>query len=575
MKKRLCFFFLFGSCLLNGLAQELSDNYLEAWKRFYPSRAVALGIHGSVFGSEDFSREAIERWVNYNRKMLSATDSALKFNRADRINLRLLRTQVRTEIDKWELEKPHVASVTLYSSVILNTIKRIMDSDFLLNNEKARLTCQRFNQVQRLCSTAQASVRQAEQADLERGLKQLEEAVNYFRGELSSNRKILNEAWCSNLAEQATAAAAQIQELIDFLKKEIQPVVKKTERTLGRNEYARRLALYVDGTLTPDELAAMAIKEIEYVRSLMDNVARAYVKSTYPERKMPKSFAELMQLTLTDIEADAPKNNAEYLVLWKDLSDAAANFLAENKIVTLPKHETLVIETAPESAGAAARIGWVGSAPPFAPNPVTTLYLPSIPDDFPEKERREFWASFSKPFTRMIVIHELYPGHYLQNKIARETPHAIRLFFPYGIYSEGWATFCERVALDAGWEAQRPLTLLAHLRKRLENANRAYTSVMVHCYGWDREKTISFSIEKSLLAPQFAKSLWGRLMDSPMHMTSYFLGSAQFNDLLAHEKKRLGAQFNLQHFMDTILRAGPIPIDEFYTIFDPAYSNTR
>jgi len=165
------------------------------------------------------------------------------------------------------------------------------------------------------------------------------------------------------------------------------------------------------------------------------------------------------------------------------------------------------------------------------------------------------------------VIHELYPGHYMQLKISRETPHPIRMLFPYGIYIEGWATFTEKVVLDAGWESGNHLTLLAHLRKRLENANRAYTSVQVHCNGWNKEQVLKFSTETSLLAPQFAKSLWGRITNSPMQLTSYFLGGAQFTELLATEKNRLGNRFNLKLFMDTVMKAGPIPIDEFYTIF--------
>jgi len=45
------------------------------------------------------------------------------------------------------------------------------------------------------------------------------------------------------------------------------------------------------------------------------------------------------------------------------------------------------------------------------------------------------------------------------------------------------------------------------------------------------------------------------------------LGGAQFTALLAAEKERLGSQFNLTLFMDTIMKAGPIPIDEFKDIF--------
>jgi uncharacterized protein (DUF885 family) len=125
----------------------------------------------------------------------------------------------------------------------------------------------------------------------------------------------------------------------------------------------------------------------------------------------------------------------------------------------------------------------------------------------------------------------------------------------------------ETVALDAGWDNNHKLTRLAQLRKRLENANRAYTSVKAHCSGWNLEKVLEFSINTSLLAPQFAKSLWGRLMRSPIGITTYFLGIQQFASLLEAEKKRLGEKFRIIDFMDTILRAGPIPLDEFPEIF--------
>ncbi len=112
---------------------------------------------------------------------------------------------------------------------------------------------------------------------------------------------------------------------------------------------------------------------------------------------------------------------------------------------------------------------------------------------------------------------------------------------------------------------------MAHLRKRLENANRAYTSVQVHCQDWTQEKVLDFSTTESLLAPQFAKSLWGRIMRSPMQLTSYFLGGQQFTKLLAAEEKRLGENFQLKRFMDTIMQAGPIPIDEFHRIFQEGF----
>ena len=96
-------------------------------------------------------------------------------------------------------------------------------------------------------------------------------------------------------------------------------------------------------------------------------------------------------------------------------------------------------------------------------------------------------------------------------------------------------------------------------------------SVQVHCNNWSKQKMLEFSINKCLLAPQFAKSLWGRLMRSPMQMTSYFVGYHQLSELYEEENDRLGESFITLNFMDTILREGALPIDEFRDIFSKRY----
>ena len=82
---------------------------------------------------------------------------------------------------------------------------------------------------------------------------------------------------------------------------------------------------------------------------------------------------------------------------------------------------------------------------------------------------------------------------------------------------------------------------------------------------------MEFSVNTCLLAPQFAKSLWGRLMSSPMQMTSYFVGYQQLAKIYEKEKERLGERFKTLNFMDTILRTGAIPVDEFRNIFSKKY----
>ena len=539
-----------------GAPTDLGTNYIEAWKKFYPSKALDQGIHTAIFNYEDFSAANVEQWLAFNKKTLVfLSDKANPYVIENRIDARLLKVQVQEEIDKWANKKVHQSSLALYTRLISKATDKVLSAKYLTPSEKNQLTCQRLEAVQNLCLTAKNALKKDNKSALEKGVKSLKKAMAFYENELQTNCPSVN------------TTTESIQSLIEYVETSLLPTATTGNLKIGRKEYARRLALYTDSDLTPEQLETIALKEIKTVKQLIATVSTDYFKKQYPTKSLPDNQKAIIKAAFADMEKDAPTSGDDYLQFWLALEKQAIDFIDKNNIATLPSFQTLRIMPAPESAGPAARIGWVDSAPPFAPNPLTTLYLPSIPDTLPAQEQKEFWASFNKPFNRMIVIHELFPGHYMQIKISRATPHPIRLLFPYAVYFEGWATFTERVLLDAGWEKDNPLTFLAHLRKRLENANRAYTSMQVHCKDWTPEQVMEFSTETALLAPQFAKSLWGRIMRSPMQLTSYFLGGQQFTDLLAAEKERLGEQFDLKEFMDTIMQIGPIPIDEFAGIF--------
>jgi uncharacterized protein (DUF885 family) len=568
MKPLFCQLFLFLFLPLSTmLAQDIEDKYLSEWKKFYPSKAVGQGMYDAIFEIENRSLPAINKWVAFNKDILerlSQTDLQI-----DPINARLLRVQAHSEIDQWNLLATHSTSLELYTHLIKKALTTVLQADYLLVAEKKRLICTRLKAIGSWATQAQENLKEVSQENLENGLEMITETLGYLENDFVSHlSKVRLANPCTNLAEHKRSAVQGLQQLKAFCSTELLPKAKSSSLVLGQQEYDRRLALYTDSKLTSKQLEEMALEEINRVKIVMAAVSKAYLLETYPNISLPETDLDIIQKALADMEKDAPRNATEYLHFWEQLADSAVSFIQKKDLATLPKNNTLRIQTAPESAGPAARIGWVASAPPFDPNPMTTLNLPSIPESLPRQEQIDFWASFNKPFNRMIVIHELYPGHYMQLKVSRETPHPVRLLFPYGIYIEGWATFTEKVLLDAGWESGNHLTLLAHLRKRLENANRAYTSVQVHCHGWKEDDVMQFSTETALLAPQFAKSLWGRIIASPMQLTSYFLGGAQFTDLLKSEQERLGTNFDLKFFMDTIMKAGPIPIDEFYAIFE-------
>jgi uncharacterized protein (DUF885 family) len=548
----------------------ICGEYIEAWKQFYPSRALSRGFLSSIYDFEDFSPARVEKWLKLNKAILdeiSCLEPGLVSE--DRIDARLLRIQIKEEIDKWELEAPHKFVLSLYATPISRAVTNVLDSELLMPGEKVRVIRDRLEGIKKICSAAVEQLENGSPREVERSVRSLERSVVFYQNKLPEAVKTwMQDDAFSEFREKCQDVSFQIQNLVAHVETHLlAKLAKKDSVILGKEEFARRLRLYTDSELTPEKLAELAFEEIQLVRELIADVCEGYVKEAYPEKITPEDFNELVKIALGDMEKNHPSGQQEYLRFWEGLAKKAENFIREKKIATLPENQTLNIQLAPESAGPMARIGWVSPAPSFHPNPWTTIFLPNIPDSHPQKEREDFWRSFNNHFTIFIVIHELFPGHYIQSKINRENPHPVRILFPYGLYSEGWATLCERVALEAGWDDHNKLTYLAHLRKRIENANRAYTSVQVHCNGWDRDKVHEFSVNTSLLAPQFAKSLWGRLMSSPMQITSYFLGTQKFTELYENEKKHLGDKFRTLDFMDTVLRAGPIPLDEFPAIF--------
>lgn len=547
----------------------MGDAYVEAWARFYPSRAIEAGLEKWISGFEDYSEAAVGRWISLNQEILereAGGDAGISAQ--DAIDARLIAAQARSELERWEGRAPQRNAPELYASTLSAALGPLLRSPNLMPGERIRLVRIRLADMRQMTEAARGDLRDGAPAECRQAADRLVKCAGDCAALPERLAALIPPTEADGFSAECRETAGALRALASWIEAEILPRASQPESPiLGAERYARLLRIYAGGDWTPERLERAALEEIETVRRLMDELSGAYLKKAYPREPLPATLEGRVIRALADMEENRPRSEAEYLERLRKFAADAERFVREQGIATMPGHQTLSIELAPESSGAMARIGYVEPPPVFHPNPWTTWHLATIPDTHPAGEREDFWRSFNYHFKLFIVIHELFPGHYLQDKIARENPRSVRLLFPYGPYIEGWATLCERVALDHGWAAGDLLTLLAQLRKRLENANRAYTSVQVHCRGWNEEKMLAFSVGTSFLAPQFAKSLWGRLMGDPLQMTSYFLGYRMFVEVYEGERERLGGRFQIRRFMDTILRAGPIPIDAFPDIF--------
>ncbi|MFO7732575.1 MAG: DUF885 family protein, partial [Candidatus Aminicenantes bacterium] len=412
--------------------------------------------------------------------------------------------------------------------------------------------------IRRLCEEGLTFLRDGSPQSTERSVRGLESSARFLEERLPAIVADWPGEPPAGLDALRREAASAARSLAAHVRDNVLPTASLPD-ALGLAAYAPRLKTYTGLDIPPEELEDIAALEIAEVRRLMAAEAGLYHEERYPGTPAPASFDELVDFAIDDMEENRESDQAGFLRVFKDLIERSETFIRDQGIATLPEPRTLWTALSPAHFAGAA-VGGVYSAGPFDPGADTLFYLPTVPDDAPEDVKEGFYRSFNNHFNTVIIPHEITPGHYMQLKIAASLPRTARSLFSDPLYVEGWATLCEVIALDAGWNGHDRLDRLAHLRKRLENAVRAYTSVQVHCRGWDRDRLMAFAVTEGLLAPQFAINLWDRVIDSPFQITSYFLGFREMTRLLEREKARLGPDFDLRAFCDGVLGAGAVAI---------------
>ncbi|MBM3305564.1 MAG: DUF885 domain-containing protein [Candidatus Aminicenantes bacterium] len=539
--------------------QGMVDDYVTAWKEFQPSDAFAAGAKEAAFRFESVSPGTVEAWVAFNAKTLERLrrlpgDLALD----DRADADLLERQAQSQLDAWREDRIHASSPAFYAGTVSQALTHILAREDLDPPDRWRAVESRLTGVRRLCEEGLAVVRDGRPQSTERSVRGMESAARFLEERLPG----IVEDWPgerpAGLDALRREAASAVRSLAAHVRDSVLPAAALPD-ALGRAAYAPRLKTYTGLDISPEELEDVAALEIAEVRSLMAVEAGLYHEERYPGKTPPASFDELVGSAIGDMEENRESDQAGFLRVFEDLIERSETFIRDKGIATIPEPRTLWTALSPAHFAGAA-VGGVYSAGPFNPGADTLFYLPTVPDDAPENVKEGFYRSFNNHFNTVIIPHEITPGHYMQLKIAASLPRTARSLFSDPLYVEGWATLCEVIALDAGWNGHDRLDRLAHLRKRLENAVRAYTSVQVHCRGWDRDRLMAFAVTEGLLAPQFAINLWDRVIDSPFQITSYFLGFREMTRLLEREKAGRGPDLDLRAFCDGVLGAGAVPI---------------
>ncbi len=158
-----------------------------------------------------------------------------------------------------------------------------------------------------------------------------------------------------------------------------------------------------------------------------------------------------------------------------------------------------------------------------------------------------------------LAIHEASPGHHLQisNVLDNQDARLLRKLLRTTSYTEGWALYSEKIALENGFVKSDDVKV-GMLLSELFRAGRLVVDTGLHYYGWTQEDAENYLINEAYFNhPEFEVQ---RYMTMPGQALSYKIGELKILELRQMAMDSLGNSFNLKDFHATILDDGYLPL---------------
>jgi uncharacterized protein (DUF885 family) len=289
-------------------------------------------------------------------------------------------------------------------------------------------------------------------------------------------------------------------------------------------------------SLTPEQIHAIGLKEIERIQADMVAIARK------------EGFADLASFRRA-IETD-PKYkpaSAEQIV------DVFRRYVGQMQpklpdLFTFIPGSPVTVEAMPDFQAANA-----------------THYQTGTPDG---KRPGRIVVAVSNFAQRSLIddeataYHEGIPGHHMQLSVAQQLVGLpkFRQHSQNSGYIEGWALYAEQLGKEVGFY-QDPVSDYGRLSSELFRAVRLVVDTGLHAQGWSRDQVVAFFRQTGAVDEPTIQAETDRYISWPAQALSYKLGQLKFRELRNRAEQELGAKFDIRLFHDEMLSGGVLPLD--------------
>lgn len=502
-----------------------SDGRLEGTSA--ADRATRLAdVRSFLTRAQSFEPNHLSPWRRLDQQVLVGRFKSLEQN--------------LTAIRGWERDPNY------YSSVVSQGIFSLIKRDFAPLDVRLRSINARLAQAPRVFADARANLRNPPKIYTEIAIAQGKGLVTFLRDVVPPQVAAAKDPGLKAAYGRLNKKAVhEVESYVAWLQSDLLPRSNGDFR-LGREVYQAKL-LYDEGIGTDiDSLLAVGYMMLAQTHRRMIDVARRIDPN--------KSPGEI----LSDFALDHPSADG-LLPAAREGLDRIRQFIVDKKICTVPPNQNLMVAETPIFARSTS-FASMDSPGVYESNANEAYYNVTPPDaDWPQEKKDEHLGFYNKWQLEVVSIHEAFPGHYYQFLHLKRVPSLVRQLIGPGSNSEGWAHYCEEMAIEEGFGGGDPRYELAMLNLALQRIGRYIVGMEMHVNDWTPERGTEFFENECYMAHVNAEREARRGTADPTYLV-YSLGKWEIQHLRDDVRRAWGDRFTLMRFHDRFLELGRLPL---------------
>jgi uncharacterized protein (DUF885 family) len=526
------------------------DDYFNASFEAHPSMGTAEGFHQYDDRLDDGSATAVEKRIASLKTFQARLDKlrAGTLTEDESIDAEILDGDIKSELLSLDILQTWRHNPMHYVGGPAGSIDGLMKRNFAPPATRLRSVIARLKAAPAMFEALRANVQNPPKEFTDLAIRMGSGTVGFFQITLHDWAK---EAAGNNAALFAEFEAAnnrvvkELTETVAWMKTDLLPQ-SHGKYAVGADAFSKKL-LYEEMVDIPLD----RLLEIGEANLRRDHEAFTSVAAKIDSHKTP---AEVMKA----IEENHPA--ADDLIPSAERTiEKTRQFLIDRHIVTVPSEvRPTIMETPPYArSGSFASMDTPGA---YETKATEAFYYVTPPEkNWTPKHIEEHLRLYNAPVMQVITIHEAFPGHYIQFLYSKEYPTKTRKLTGCGTNAEGWAHYCEQMALEEGYGDGDPKIQLAQLSEALLRDCRYVVGIKLHTQGMTVEQGTDVFVKQGFQEPANAFEEARRGAYNPTYLY-YTLGKLQIYKLREDYRKAKGSDYKLETFHNEFVRQGAIPI---------------